>query len=140
MIPFIDGWAVCDGICSTEGIKGSDRAVFWEYIKSCAESEDEFRTRFGLIAMRHSYIDEEHIDKIIGTIDSIKYDGYYDRMGAAWLLADCMVEFPTITMDYMKNNRLENWTFNKAISKMRESYRVSREDKEKLKAMIRKDS
>ena len=37
------------------------------------------------------------------------------------------------------NNTLDDWTYNKAICKMRESFRVKEEDKEKLKNMRRKN-
>ncbi len=138
MIPFIDGWAVCDSICTTIKLKENERDKFWTYAKDCALSGDEFRARFGLITMLHCFIDEGHIGDILLIIDSITYAGYYDKMGAAWLLADCMVKCPDMTYGYMKDNALDDWVYNKSIAKMRESYRISPEMKAELKTMIRK--
>lgn len=140
IIPLIDGWAVCDSIYMTPKIKKTEKEAFWDYIVKCAFSRDEFRTRAGLISMLHSYIDEEYIDRIIETVDSIEYVGYYDKMGAAWLLADCMVKLPERTFEYMKNNSLDDWVYNKAITKMRESFRVSETMKSTLKTMMRKNT
>lgn len=138
IMPFIDGWAVCDSICSTIRLKKDEREIFWSYLKECAASGEEFRTRFGLIAMLHEYIDGEHIDDILDIIDNISYNGYYASMGGAWLLADCMVKFPEKTYEYMQDNKLDDWVYNKAITKMRESYRVDKAMKDELKTMMRK--
>lgn len=137
-IPFIDGWAVCDSVCTTIRLKKEEREAFWRFAKDCALSDDEFRIRFGLIAMLHCYIDGEYIDEILSIIDKIVYVGYYDKMGAAWLLADCMVKCPDKTYEYMKNSSLDDWVYNKSITKMRESYRISPEMKAELKTMMRK--
>ena len=39
---------------------------------------------------------------------------------------------PNKTLKYLENHKLNKFTINKAISKCRESYRVSKEDKELL--------
>ena len=41
-------------------------------------------------------------------------------------------------MEYINNNRLDNFTHNKAIQKIRESYRVGNRDKEILNKLKRK--
>ncbi len=138
IITFIDGWVVCDGICATIKLNENEKDRFWSFAKECAVSGEEFRTRFGLISMRQCFIDEEHIDDILNIIDGIEYAGYYDKMGAAWLLADYMVKLPGKTYAYMKNNSLDDWVYNKSITKMRESYRISPELKAELKTMMRK--
>lgn len=139
MIPFIDGWAVCDSICSTIKLKTDEYPVFWDYVLTSAVSAEEFEARFGFVSMLHLYIDDEHINEIIHQIDTKSFVGYYDSMAAAWLLADCMVKFPDLVFEYMKNNHLSDWEHNKAISKMKESYRVSNEMKTELNKLIRKN-
>ncbi|MCD8035928.1 MAG: DNA alkylation repair protein [Clostridiales bacterium] len=138
IITFIDGWAVCDGICATIKLDENEKDRFFSFAEECAASGEEFRARFGIISIRQCFIDEEHIDDILNIIDGIEYAGYYDKMGAAWLLADCMVKLPDKTYEYMKNNSLDDWVYNKSITKMRESYRISPEMKAELKTMMRK--
>ncbi len=40
------------------------------------------------------------------------------------------IKFRDKTLEYLKNNGLDSWTQNKAIQKIRESTRVSKEDKD----------
>ncbi|MPM25682.1 hypothetical protein SDC9_72181 [bioreactor metagenome] len=139
MMPFIDGWAICDSICTTIKLKPVEYSAFWEYAFMCTASSEEFMARFGFVSMLHLFIDSEHINEIINQIDTKNFAGYYDSMAAAWLLADCMVKFPDLVFEYMENNHMSDWLHNKAISKMRESYRVSDEMKAELNKLIRKN-
>ena len=41
-------------------------------------------------------------------------------------------------MKYLKNNKLDDFTYNKAIQKIRESYRVDSTDKDILNTLKRK--
>ena len=53
-------------------------------------------------------------------------------MSIAWLISICYIKYPKETRKYLKNNKLDNWTHNKAIQKIRESLRISREEKNEL--------
>ena len=46
-----------------------------------------------------------------------------------------VAKFPDKTLDFMKNHVIDTWTYNKAIQKMLESFRVSKEHKMILKNM-----
>ena len=59
-------------------------------------------------------------------------------MGAAWAVATAMAKYRDKTLAFLKTTALDDWTYNKAIQKMLESYRVSPEDKILLRAMKRK--
>ena len=54
-------------------------------------------------------------------------------MGIAWSFATIMAKYEDKMFEYMARSSLDNWTFNKAICKMIESFRVSDEAKEKIK-------
>ena len=58
-------------------------------------------------------------------------------MGVAWALQVCYVKFPEKTRTLLEHNDMDNFIHNKAIQKIRESYRVSREEKEELKLLKR---
>ena len=47
------------------------------------------------------------------------------------------VKFPEKTMKLLQNNHLDDFTYNKTLQKMRESYQVDSQMKEKLKRMKR---
>ncbi len=58
-------------------------------------------------------------------------------MGIAWAVSICYIKYPDLTLNYLKDSTLDDFCHNKSISKIIESYRVSKEDKEKLKLLKR---
>ena len=60
------------------------------------------------------------------------------RMAVAWAISVCFVKYPKQTEAFLVENRLDDFIQNKAIQKIRESYRVKKEDKERLKVYLRR--
>jgi len=58
-------------------------------------------------------------------------------MAVAWLISICYIKYRNKTLEYIKKNMLDDFTHNKAISKIRDSYRVSSEDKIFLNSLKR---
>ena len=58
-------------------------------------------------------------------------------MGAAWLIAEIYIKFPEKANMYISNNKLDDFTHNKAIQKICESFRVEKSVKEYLKTLKR---
>lgn len=56
-------------------------------------------------------------------------------MAQAWLISILFVKFPEITLEFLKDNSLDPWVHNKGIQKIRESIRVTKEDKELVKTL-----
>lgn len=139
-VPIINSWSVCD----TFDFYGKQRFVdknkerVWEFLESWLKSDQEYEIRFGVVMAMAHYIDEEYIDKVLQWTDRIHHEGYYVKMAVAWALSVCYVKFPQKTMDYLKKNNLDDFTYNKALQKIVESYRVSPEDKEIIRSMKRK--
>ena len=77
-------------------------------------------------------------EEVMSICSGICHDGYYVKMAVAWTLQVCYVKFPGQTRHLLENNCMDNFTHNKAIQKIRESYQVSREEKEKLNRLKRK--
>ena len=59
------------------------------------------------------------------------------KMAVAWALSVCFVRFPDITMDYLRQNSLDDFTYNRALQKIVESYRVDAQVKQQIRAMKR---
>lgn len=139
-LPRIDNWSVCDTFCSSwrAGRGGSDAA--WGFFSSLMDSGEEFPMRVSLIARISMFKDEGSTRMILEDIMSHDNPGYYYRMGAAWAVSVCYVRFLEMTEDALRSGRLCDWTQNKSIQKIRESYRVSAEDKERLKALKRRSA
>ena len=75
---------------------------------------------------------------MLGVWDSLKHEGYYCKMGVAWGIATAYAKFPDETHAFLLDNHLDDFTYNKAIQKMLESYRIPAEKKELLREMKRK--
>lgn len=134
-IPKIDSWAVCDIVCSSLKITNNEQEEMWEFLEKYINSEKEFEIRFALVMYLDYFINENYIDKVINNIKKINSDKYYVQMAIAWLVSVGYVYFPEKTYNLLEKRIFCKFIQNKSISKCRESFRVSKEDKEKLKQL-----
>lgn len=136
-IPLINNWAICDCCCSTWKFMKKDKEYWFEFLQSYLDSEQEFEVRFAVVAMLDYYIIDEYIEQLFDALDSVSHEGYYVKMAVAWAVSICYIKYPEQTWQYLEKGSLDTFTHNKAIQKIRESYRVSNVDKEKLLALRR---
>ena len=137
-LPYIDNWATCDIFCSSwkYSRKEADRA--WDYFSGLIDTDDEFGMRVSVVMRMSHFIDDDHVDLLLEDIATHDNPGYYYRMGAAWAVSVCFVKYPGKTRELLESDRLEVWTHNKSIQKIRESLRVPAEVKEELKELRRR--
>lgn len=129
----IDNWALCDSFCSSiKIVKKFEEKYFTEATKM-AVSNNEFVSRVGLVVILNHFIKQNNLYAIFDTLNKIQSDKFYINMAEAWLLCEMYIKFPKETQDFLKKNSLNKFTQNKAISKIHDSYRVSREEKDLLK-------
>lgn len=136
-IPKINSWAVCDVAVAGFKITKKNMEYMWEFIQKYLKSKNEFELRFAIVMMLDFYITEEYINEVLQILNNIKHDGYYVKMAVAWTLQVAFVKFPEKTMKLLENNNLDNWTYNKALQKITESYRVENETKQIIRNMKR---
>ncbi|MDR1167527.1 MAG: DNA alkylation repair protein [Heliobacteriaceae bacterium] len=136
-VPKIDNWAVCDTFCGSLKFTNKNKKLVWDFILPYLNSGAEFELRFGIVMLLGYFIDEEHIEEVLKILGNFGHEGYYARMAAAWALSVCYVKFPEKTFVYLQKSNLDKWTYNKAIQKIVESFRVDKESKEVLKTMRR---
>ena len=128
----IDSWALCDSCVSSYKImKKND---FSDLAYSLILDSREFYIRVGYIILLDYYIDDEHINDII-SLCCKESDYYYVNMAISWLISACFVKYRSITLDLLKSKKLSPFVQNKAISKIRDSYKVSDSDKELVKSL-----
>lgn len=137
-IPKINNWLINDTFCPTIKIKEQELDKVWEFIMPYLKSDKEFEIRFAVIMMLDNFIIDEYVDNVIKELDNVQNDGYYAKMAVAWTLAEVGVKYNDKAMKYLKGkNKLDKFTYNKTLQKMRESYRISKDQKEELKKMKR---
>ena len=137
-VPLIRNWAICDSCVTSYKFMPKDPEYWFAYLEKYRDSNKEYDLRFMIVAMMSHFIDEDHIDAVLGYCNTIRHDGYYVKMGVAWAVSVCYVKFPEKTRVFLENDRMDDFTHNKSIQKIRESYRVSREEKDALNLLKRK--
>lgn len=136
-VPFIQNWAVCDSSCMTYKFMAKDANVWYPYVEKYLASDREYEIRFGVVCLLDHFVTEEYIDRILGWMGKIRHEGYYVKMAVAWAVSVCFVKYPEKTKEFLKGNHMDDFTHNKSIQKIRESFRVSKEDKEWVKTLKR---
>lgn len=136
-VPEIYDWSGCDILISSFKFKDNELNRVYDFILRYKHSNHEYETRF-MIIMLFNFIKAEYLDKIKEILETEKFDKYYSQMAAAWLISTMFVKYRDYTLLYLNNNSLDNFTYNKALQKIRESNRVTKEDKELVKKMKRK--
>lgn len=132
-LPQIDNWAVCDTFCnSLKPRSPQDRREMWDFLKPLYPSGGEYRARFAAVLQLSHFVDGEHVEEGLSLLGQVRHPGYYAKMAVAWALSVWFVKFPRETEALLSQNTLDPWVQNKAVQKVRESLRVSREDKDRL--------
>lgn len=137
-VPKIRDWSVNDAFCQNFSIARKHPQEVFDWLMKYVPKENEFLQRVVAVLLMSHFLNDDYYDKIYSVMDRLKFDGYYTKMGVAWCVATAYAKYPEATYEYLKDNMLDDWTYNKAIQKMLESYRVSDKDKEMLKSMKRK--
>ena len=85
-----------------------------------------------------NFVDERHLEAFLRQLDGIRHEAYYARMAVAWAVSVCHVKFPQRTHAWLGSCSLDDWTYNKSLQKIIESYRVSDAAKQEIRAMKRR--
>lgn len=136
-VPRIDNWSVCDRFCLGLKFAAVNQASVWAFIQPYLKSEREYDVRFGVVMLLEHFIDEQYIAETLRLLDGVRHEGYYAKMAVAWAVSICYVKFPALTEDYLAHSALDDFTFNKALQKIGESFRVDASAKARVRAMRR---
>lgn len=126
----IDNWSTVDTL--KFNIKGceSDYLCFAEEL---LKHDKPFYRRIGVRILFSFVKSKNYLNKVFSLMDTL-YDenDYYVNMANAWLLCEMFIKNRDETLAYLKNHKLNKFTINKGISKCRDSFRISSQDKELL--------
>ena len=81
------------------------------------------------------YRDDKSLQANFHIFDNIKSKKYYVQMAIAWAISICLIKYYDETIQYLKDSILDKFTYNKAIQKAIESYRINNEQKDFLRKM-----
>lgn len=134
-LPLIDNWATCDIFCCAFKIADKNNIETFNFVKKCINQNKEFYVRVGYVLIIAHLIKPEFIDDILNLYNDNKLQDYYVQMAIAWGISVCFTKFREKTLAFLKQNQLSVFIQNKAISKICDSFKVSKEDKLLVKAL-----
>ena len=138
-IPYIDNWSLCDSTVVNLKIIHKYPSKGLNLVKWCLNHKKTYYKRVGYVLLLNNYVKEEYLDYIFECCNNYMNDNYYVKMAVAWLVAECYIKYPDKTITYLKNNKLDNWTHNKSIQKIKESNRINNDIKEYINTFRRFD-
>ncbi len=138
-VPKIDNWSVNDCVCATLKMTRRCLPEMWEFLAEYRGSDSEFALRFFVVMLMDYYLTDDYIDRVLDIYGEIRHEGYYVKMAVAWGVAGAYSKYPVKTDAFLQAGRLEDETERMAVRKICESFRVSREDKERLREMVKKE-
>lgn len=136
-VPKINSWGVCDVFCAGLKITKKHQKEMFRVIEKYLKSNKEYELRFAIVMLLDYYINDEYIDTVMKILNTIKSDKYYVQMANAWAISICLIKYYEKTVKFLENCNLDKFTYNKAIQKAIESYRITNEQKELLRKMKR---
>lgn len=126
-----DNWATID--CLKFKFTKENETDFLNFAGELLSYKETFSRRLGIIIMLKICKNKNHTDSILNNIKSLNNEKeYYVNMATAWLLAELFVQNRDKTLQFLKTEKLNDFTINKMISKCRDSFRVSEDDKKML--------
>ena len=134
-IPKVHDWSVSDSLCQTFKIARKYPKETFALLSKYKDSHREFEVRIVAIMLMSQFLNDEYIDTVIDVINKLDTADFYAKMGVAWAVATIMAKYPDKCTEYMlsPDNRLDEWTYKKALQKMKESYRVDNAVVERIK-------
>lgn len=127
---YVDDWIACDVPMSKYNCKSQ---LYFDSMMSWLDCSFPFKVRCAMIALMHNFADSQHIPQILNKLRDIDYGNYYVMMGGAWLLSVIYLKDKDGVMEIINDVAIDYTLRLKTISKLRDSFRVSKEDKEELK-------
>lgn len=134
-LPFVDNWATCDmmhpRVFHTHPKELPAQAHQW------MKSDHPYTVRFGIGVLLSEYLDDFFDPVMPEWVAAVRSQEYYVNMMAAWYFATALCKQPETIWPYLKDQKLDEWVRQKAIQKAIESRRISKEEKEVLRALRR---
>lgn len=132
-LPYIDNWAVCDGLQPPVFKKHTDEIR--KKIPEWITSEETYTVRFGLHMLMTYFLNDNFDEGLLSLAADQRSEEYYVNMMTAWAFAEALAKQWDTAIEYIEGRRLDKWTHNKAIQKVVESYKFTDKQKQYLKSL-----
>ena len=127
-VPKINNWSICDSFVSGLKITKNNLDKMYKLIINY-QNKTCFEKRFLIVMLLNYYLNDEYIQKVIEIILTIDYSEYYTMMAVAWLISKMYINYKNEVILLLESDKLNDEVINKAISKIKDSYQINKEDK-----------
>ncbi len=134
-LPMINNWAICDCFCASFKPKPSELTSYWHFLLSLQTSDAEYTLRFMYVMMLDHFMSAEYLPQIFTVLDSVQSELYYVQMAKAWLVAEILIKFYDLGLEYLTHDYLSTFVHNKSIQKACESRRLTLDQKQHLRSI-----
>lgn len=135
-LPFVDNWAVSDGLGAKCFEKNTEQLI--EKIKIWIKDEKPYTKRVAMLFIKKYFLNEQFKPEYLEWAATIRSEEYYVNMMTAWLFADALVMQWVCAIEFLTAHKMDTWTHNKTIQKAIESFRITDEQKAYLRGLKRK--
>nr|MCR5429883.1 DNA alkylation repair protein [Eubacterium sp.] len=132
-LPYVDNWATCDQL-SPKIFKKYLKDLY-KHIREWIASDKTYTRRFGIGMLMEHYLDDAFELKYPRLVARVRSEEYYVNMMIAWYFATALAKQWDDIIPFIENKKLAKWTHNKAIQKSIESNRITKEQKDYLRAL-----
>lgn len=132
-LPYVDNWATCDMLHPKVFSKNHEKLK--KDIDIWLSSDEVYTKRFAMGMIMSHFLDRDFDESYLLRIAKIESDEYYIKMMQAWFFATALAKQWDAAVKIIEERRLDEWTHRKAIQKARESFRITKEQKEYLKSL-----
>lgn len=132
-VALMDNWATCD--CFKAKCIHERKDEFLSVLEGVFNRGGEYDERYVLVTLLYAYVEDEYLPIVREYLQRADTKPYYVHMAAAWLTAEVLVKRYDFGVCILKERILDTKTHNKAIQKARESFRLTKEQKEFLTSL-----
>lgn len=135
-LPKINNWAVCDSFCASfKLIDYADKQVYLSLLKSILSSDKPYELRFAIVMLLDYYLTPDFADEALALIVKVNSKAYTVQMAKAWAISKYFSLYPEKGFVFLQTAKLNDELCKMTLQKIRDSKRVSAQDKQKLKML-----
>ncbi|MDE6473911.1 MAG: DNA alkylation repair protein [Clostridia bacterium] len=128
----IDDWALNDVVCSSIHRKDD---TYLQKVREYAEREDIWFARWGIVAVMVNFFGKDEV--VYEVVDNLIAKDYYVDMALAWLIQVLVVKNRQVAISLMQSDKVSGQVKKLAVRKIKDSFRISKEDKEYFAQIIK---
>ena len=83
--PYMDNWAVTDGLCSSLKETKKHLATYWHWLQTLRDDPAPFTRRFIYVMYLSYYVTTDYLDEVLAQLEQETTEHYYIQMAVACL-------------------------------------------------------